>query len=250
MELEAIEIVEDRTAGSRCDQGFLKLARLQLRNVYRDGSRSAVYPCDVVSRPGSDAVVAVLYERRESGRIDVLLRESPRAPIYLRRLKTFEHPDDRVYRTLLEVVAGIVEAGDGAGAKGLRRRAAIEAREEAGAERPPEAFTVIGDGSFASPGTSDEKVYYCAGEIFEGRRLTPEGDGSVMEECAQLVFRELREAIRACRSGDIPDMKTEIGLLRLADHLGYLPQLDCFVHELPPELQRRYSSLGVAGAEA
>jgi hypothetical protein len=77
------------------------------------------------------------------------------------------------------------------------------------------------------------------------------GDGSVMEEAARIVFRELREAIEACRSGEIPDMKTEIALLRLADHLGYLPQLGCFVDELPAEWRARYRRLGVAGpAEA
>ena len=64
-----------------------------------------------------------------------------------------------------------------------------------------------------------------------------------MEECAQLVVLELGEAITACRSGAIPDMKTEIGLLRLADHLGYLPQLSCFVDELPAELAARHTPL-------
>ena len=60
-----------------------------------------------------------------------------------------------------------------------------------------------------------------------------------MEEAASLVTLELAEAIEACRSGAIPDMKTELGLLRLADHLGYLPQLRCFVDELPPALAAR-----------
>jgi len=67
-----------------------------------------------------------------------------------------------------------------------------------------------------------------------------------MEECAELIERELGAAIEACRSGEIPDMKTEIALLRLADHLGYLPQLGCFVDALPPELRARYRRLGVA----
>jgi hypothetical protein len=67
-----------------------------------------------------------------------------------------------------------------------------------------------------------------------------------MEEGARLVALELCEAIEACRSGAIPDMKTELGLLRLADHLGYLPQLRCFVDELPPALAARYTGLGVA----
>lgn len=246
MKLREIEVLEDRTAQSRCDEGFLKLARLTLRNRYEDGTTSAPYPCDVVSRPGSDAVVAVLYLRDPRGGIRVLLREAPRPPVYLRRHKEFVHPDPHDYLSLQELVAGIVEAADGAGAEGLRRRAAREAEEEAGVELPAAAFAVIGGETFASPGTSDEKVYYCAAPADSAERTGAPGDGSVMEECAEVVHRGLTAAIEACRRGEITDMKTEVGLLRLADHLGFIPQLDCFFHELPAELRSRYRRLGVA----
>ncbi len=245
MKLVEIEIVADRTRESTCDSGFLRVARLEVRNVYADGSRSAPYPCDVVSRPGSDAVVAVLYERGADGAIRVLLREAPRAPIYLRRHKRFVHPDPRVYLSIVEVVAGVVEPADGSGASGRQRRAAQEALEEAGCRISSEDFREIGGESFASPGTSDEKVYYCAGETDLGAARDAPGDGSVMEEAGRLVVMELATAIEACRSGAIPDMKTEVALLRLADHVGWLPQLGLFVHELPPELAQRYRRLGV-----
>ena len=245
MKLVGIEIVEDRTASSRCDEGFLKLRRLTLRNVYEDRV-SQDYPCDVVSRPGSDAVVAVLYERTPSGRVFVWLREAPRAPIYLRRWKRFHHPDAREYLTIAEVVAGLVEPGDGEGEAGMRERAAIEAREEAGFKVAARDFAVIGGETFASPGTSDEKVYYCAGPVAAEGRAAAAGDGTVMEEHGQLVRYELVEAIEACRRGAIPDMKTELALMRLCDHLGFLPQLGCFVEGLPEPLRARYRRLGVA----
>ncbi len=248
--LRAIEIVEDLTAQSRCDEGFLRLRRLRLRNRYEDGSASSVYPCDVLSRPGSDAVVAVLYEIDGARRVRVLLRDAPRAPVYLRHAKRFVHPDPRVYLSLLELVAGMVEESDGAGELGLCRRAAIEAQEEAGAQVRPENFRVLGGESFASPGTGDEKLHFCAAAttLAAASAGAGAGDGSVMEEGARLVTLELADAIEACRSGAIPDMKTEIGLLRLADQLGYLPQLRCFIDELPPALAARYSRLGVAPA--
>src|SRR5262245_46205585 len=140
MVLRRIEIVEDRTAGSRCDQGFLRVARLRLRNVYDDDSTSDVYDCDIVSRRNPDAVVAVLYDVHGDGRVTVFLREAPRAPIYLRRFKKLEQPDAREYDRLLEVVAGMLESGDGAGEAGLCGRAAAEAREEAGLVCSPESF--------------------------------------------------------------------------------------------------------------
>jgi len=244
--LRSIEIVEDLTAQSRCDEGFLRLRRLRLRNHYQDGTRSEVYPCDVVSRPGSDAVVAVLYEIDGERRVRVLLRDAPRAPVYLRSAERFVHPDPRVYLSLIELVAGLVEDSDGPGDAGLCRRAAIEAKEEAGVSLRAGQFRVLGGESFASPGTSDEKLRFCCAQTPLSAASAGTGDGSVMEEGACLVALELSDAIEACRSGAIPDLKTELGLLRLADHLGYLPQLRCFIDELPPAVAARYTGLGVA----
>jgi ADP-ribose pyrophosphatase len=245
--LASIEVVEDRTASSRCDEGFLRVARLRLRNTYSDGSRSQVYPCDIVSRPGSDAVVAVLYEVDDEQRIQVVLRDGSRPPIYLRKHKQFEQPDPREYTSLLEVVAGVIEAGDGPGPAGLAARAALEAREEAGCAVEPAEFRTLGGETFSSPGTGDEKVFYCAAPVRFEDRLAPTGDGSVMEESGDVVLRELADAIEACRDGSIPDMKTEVALLRLADQLGYIPQLGAFVDELPEPWRRRYRRLGIDG---
>ncbi|MEZ6004064.1 MAG: NUDIX hydrolase [Planctomycetota bacterium] len=244
-ELLSIEIVEDRTAQSRCDEGFLKLVRLTVRNRYSDGSVSAPYPCDVLRRPGSDAVVAVLWQRGADGRPEVLLREAPRVPVYLRKDQQFVHPDPRVYLSLLEPVAGMVEAGDAPGQAGLAHRAAVEAREEAGLVVAESDFEPMGGETFASPGTGDEKLYFQAAEAPLARAGGGDGDGSIMEEWGRMHVLPLREAIERARNGGIPDMKTEVALLRLADHIGYLPQLDLFIDELPLECRARFSRLGV-----
>lgn len=220
--LSHIEIVEDRTATSRCDRGFLTLRRLVLQNRYGDGSTSEPYPCDVMERPGSDAVVCVLYDVR-GGAARVLLREAARPPIYLRREKAFVHPDPREYTSILEVVAGLVEEVDAPGPEGIRSRGAIEAREEAGAIVDADALEVLGGETFASPGTTDEKIYFCAARVDDLDALphvTPEGDGSVMEEWARLHVLGLDDALARCRDGRIPDMKTEVALGRLAAHLA------------------------------
>jgi ADP-ribose pyrophosphatase len=248
--LREIEVVEDRTAQSRCGEGFLTIRRLRLKNAYDDGTHSAVYDCDLVSRRGVDAVVAVLFEQTGDRRVKVLLREGVRAPVYLRHEKSFVHPDPRVYSSIPELVAGIVEADDPSGEAGLARRAAVEADEEAGLALDAAAFTPLGGETFASPGTSDEKLFYCVAEASLDEARGGAGDGSVMEEGAVLRVMDLGDAIEACRTGEVPDMKTEVGLLRLADHLGYLPQLGCFVDELPPDLAARHRTLGVPGRSA
>lgn len=229
--LTDLEIVEDRTAGSRCDEGFLTLRRLLLRNRYGDGSTSEPYPCDVLERPGSDAVVCVLYEFH-GGRTRVLIRESARAPIYLRKHKRFVHPDPGPYLSILEVVAGLVEDSDPEGPEGLKIRAAAEAKEEAGIDVDPRSLVPLGGETFASPGTTDEKIYFCAASANLEDRGAQVGDGSVMEEWSKVHLIDLGEAIAMCRDGRIPDMKTEVALLRLADHVGFVPGLDLFAWQL------------------
>jgi 8-oxo-dGTP pyrophosphatase MutT (NUDIX family) len=246
--LRSIEIVEDRTSEARGDTGFLVLSRLRLRNEYADGSRSRVYDCDLMSRPESDAVAALLYRVDDRRRVRVLLRDSIRPPVFLRLHKRFVHPDPRIYSSLREIVAGLVEPSDAEGPSGLCARAAAEAHEEAGLKVPAASFEVVGGETFASPGVSDEKVYFCAASADVDAARAGAGDGSVMEEAGAIAVLELSEAIEACRSGAIPDMKTELGLLRLADHLGFIPQLDCFADELPPELRSRHRRLGITAA--
>ena len=75
------------------------------------------------------------------------------------------------------------------------------------------------------------------------------GDGSTMEEWSRVHLIDLREAIAMCRDGRVPDMKTEVALLRLADHLGYIHQLDAFADDLPPELRERFTARGIERLE-
>lgn len=242
-----VELVEDRTPSSRCDEGFVRVRRFILRNTYTDGSRSPTYPCDVVSRRSVDAVAVVLWHRDPAGEVWVHWREATRPPVWLRRLKQDQLPykDPAPYDRIGEIVAGVLEADDD-GSEGVRRRGAIEAKEEAGYEVDPGHVHALGEaGLFPSPGVTDEKIYLVAAEVDPSARGTAEGDGSVLEEGTRMVSRPLREAIAMCRRGGLPDAKTELGLLRLADHLGYIPQLDCFRDDLPPALQSRYDGLGL-----
>ena len=63
----AIEVIEDRTATARCDEGFLRLKRLRARNRRGDGSLSRDYPIDLIDRPTLDAVAVCLWARGARG---------------------------------------------------------------------------------------------------------------------------------------------------------------------------------------
>lgn len=230
--LKSIEVVRDVTAESPCDRGFLRLRRMLLRNVYEDGSRSPEYPCDMVSRRRQDAVAVVLWGLGEDRRPWVALRQCNRPPIYLRREKTFVQPDDRHHVLIGEIVAGILEDDD-TGPAGPARRAAAECREEAGYDVDPASTRPLGGPLFPSPGITDEKVHFRSAKVDLEDRGAPTGDGSVMEQGGGVVLLPLSEAIRRCRSGEIPDMKTEVALLRLCDEIGWLHAHDRFLDGAP-----------------
>ncbi len=200
--------------------GFLALRRLRMRNRRADGSASAPYVCDAVVRPyGQDAVVVAIYARTPRG-IEILVREClrPVLPI-VRDPARAPLPEQPHGMFLTELVAGIVEEGD-RGEAGLRTRAAAETLEEAGFVVDPSAIVLLGAGMLPSPGCLVEKFYFTAVEVDPSTQQPLEGDGSPMEEGATTRWLPLDAAIDACVRGELTDLKTELGLRRLRDHLA------------------------------
>jgi len=219
--VSAIELLEDRTAASRIDEGFLRLKRYRARNRRSDGTTSAEYAIDVIDRPTLDAVAVVLWARTARG-VEVLTRSGLRPAASFRRGKATALPEPE-YLLLEEIVAGVLEPGE-VGPAALASRAVAEAHEEAGVRVAPGALRPLGAAFFLVPGIASEKVHLLEGEIArfggDGPFDAPhEGDGSPLEEGALLCWRELGEALRACESGEIADVKTELGLRRLAARL-------------------------------
>ncbi|MCG3135754.1 MAG: hypothetical protein HMLKMBBP_03510 [Planctomycetes bacterium] len=250
MDVIDVEVAEDRTAAATCTGGFLKLRRLMLRNVYADGTRSAPYPCDVMSRAHVDAVAMVLFERGRGHepRLRVMLKEGIRPAVYLRKDKSVEHGEASPWLKVIEIAAGMLEATD-RGEGGIERRAAAEAREECGVAVDPRDVVDLGGAMFPSPGVTDERVHFRAVPVpLDAAHAAPSGDGSPMEQGTRPVVMTMDDALAACRRGEIPDMKTEIALLRLCDALGYLPQLSCFREDLPPDLAARWTGCGMGRA--
>ena len=219
--IAGIEIVEDRTARSRCDEGFLRLKRFRARNRRADGSLSREYPIDVIDRPTLDAVAVCLWSRgpRE---VEVLTRRGLRPAAYFRRGKATVVPEGE-YLLLEELVAGVLEPGE-TGLAALRQRGAEEVREEVGLEVAPEELETLGGALFMLPGIASEKIHLLSVEVPRGTGpavfpAPEEGDGSPLEEGAELCWRPLAAAIAACERGEIEDAKTEIALRRLTERL-------------------------------
>ncbi len=188
--------------------GFLRIRRLRLAVVRTDGSRSAVGMWDFVERPmGADAVVLLLWHRRSDGGLDVLLRDAPRVPLWFR--------DPAVGASHTELVAGILEKGEDSWAA-IQKRAAAEAFEEAGITIAPATVERLGPASFPTAGLISELFHFVAAEVADpGAAVPPPTDGSPFEEGARLRWVALDDALAACDTGAIVDVKTELALRRL-----------------------------------
>lgn len=215
-----IEIVEDRSEGSRADQGFIRVRRLILRNVYEDGTQSRDYVYDCAERDAMDAVGIMLYTR-QSGETLVCLRSSIRPPLALRPGYALPIQSGSADPTLFEIPAGLVEK-DEHGVEGLKGCAARETMEEVGLPVDASAFELLGPATCLTPGLIAEKLHYLTAEVDPSKTEAPTMDGSPVEERARVVWVTLEAALDACRDGRIEDVKTEIALRRLAERLQKL----------------------------
>jgi 8-oxo-dGTP pyrophosphatase MutT (NUDIX family) len=207
-------VVSDERFGAG---GFLEVRRVRLRNRRGDGSLSGEYISDSVARDSQDAVVVAVYARTPE--IQVLLRDGLRpALVFGRDASRAPLPESPPALFLTELVAGVLERGD-VGEAGLLRRAREEVLEEAGFAVAPDQIAVLGPGMFASPGCFVEKFYFACVEVDPSAQRPLAGDGSPMEEGARTRWVPLDDAIAACMAGEISDLKTELGLRRLRDHL-------------------------------
>jgi ADP-ribose pyrophosphatase len=208
-----LEIVEDFTATARCDEGFLQVRRLRVRNARADGSHSAIYRVDVIDRPRLDAVAVLVWRRTSGGVQEFLTRQNLRPAAHFRRGKVPVVPDGREHLFCEEIVAGLLEASD-QGEAGLKQRAVEEVAEEAGFRVQVAEVVLLGRPFFVAPGIISEKIFLAAVEVTGKSGSEPEGDGSPLEEGGGLRWRTeaaLREAIA---SGAIQDAKTELALNR------------------------------------
>ena len=205
-------IVDDFSASARCDEGFLQLRRLRVRNLRADGTHSAVYRVDVVDRPRLDAVAVLIY-RRAGDATEFLTRQNLRPAAYFREGKTPVLPDGRSHLFCEELVAGLLEESDH-GEDGLRERAAEEVFEEAGYRVDAAAISLLGPPFFVAPGIISEKLYLACVDVTGLTAEAPQGDGSPLEEGGVTRWRTRASLEAALADGTIQDAKTEIALAR------------------------------------
>ena len=210
-----VDLVSRIDAAPLPGRAFLSLHRLELVNVYPDGAVSRTYPYDAVLRKYLDAV-ALLLTTGEGAAQSVCLRSCIRPPLLLRSGAVTPLEEPSMLPCLWELPAGLIEGGD-KGVEGIRARASAEAFEEVGARNPPERFAILAGAPFVSPGVIPERIYFVRAEVERPEDAqAPAGDGSPVEERGEIAWVALDEALAMCDRGEIEDMKSELGLRRLA----------------------------------
>ncbi len=209
-----LEVVEDHTATSRPDEGYLRVKRRSFVARYPgEAAPSAPFRYDVVERWNQDAVAVVLHFLRDGLR-HVILRSALRLPLALR--------DPTPDRARGRPARGR-RPGRAVGDPGRARRAAEktaeglvacvvrETEEEVGLVIAPETVHPLGGVLFPTAGMIGECIYLFEAEIDRRRRpATPYGDGP-LEKGARILEVSLEDALDWCDRGLLPDVKTEIG---------------------------------------
>jgi ADP-ribose pyrophosphatase len=112
----------------------------------------------------------------------------------------------------------LIEAGE-AGAQGVLEAARREIEEELGFEVETRELAALGQSTLPSPGVIGERHFFLSVAVDPARRGEPSLDGSALERFGRVVALPLGRALGLCRSGEIQDAKTELGLRRLSESL-------------------------------
>ena len=218
-----LDVVGDTTATSKCDEGYLRVKRLSLVARYEGiAAPSEPFRYDTVERWNQDAVAVVPHFVRDGAR-HVILRSSIRPPMALRGdpiiAPPLPLPGGATQGVLWEIPAGLVEK-DERTPEGLVRCVVRETAEEIGLDVEVNDVHPLGGVLFPSPGIIGELIYLYECEVDPSARAEPGGDGSPLEREAQIIELPLSRALAWCEEGKLPDVKTELGLRRLASMLA------------------------------
>jgi ADP-ribose pyrophosphatase len=200
-----VEVVQPPPAEARAVGGYLDVHRTKLTLAFPDGSRSGVFPYDVVTRAAIDAAVFAATFVKDGVR-HVYLRSAVRPPAALRTTPPLHDGG------LWELPAGLIEAGEDAA-----EAAARELAEELGFKASASAMQPLGEWTFPSAGVIGERHVFFHVEVDPDARTPPTEDGTALERFAAILAVPLTEALEHCRRGAIRDGKTELGLRRLAE---------------------------------
>jgi ADP-ribose pyrophosphatase len=189
-------------------KGFLRVQRTKGYFEYPNQTKSEEFVFDTILRESVDAVVIVPYCIDPITKIIYIYLRScvrPALSIY-----DWKGSEEEGVGNMYELPAGMVDAGED-----LASAASRELMEEVGFKLKPEEMKLLGYRIFPSAGTFAERLTFYYAEVDPSTQSTPTLDGSPFELHGEVIKISLVKALWLIESGELPDAKTEIGLVRL-----------------------------------
>ncbi|MEW5806672.1 MAG: hypothetical protein AB1756_04915 [Acidobacteriota bacterium] len=202
------------------EDGFLRLEKMTLKNIYEDGTSSRSYKTEMVHRRGIDSVAIIPYFFDEEGRLNIFLKRGIRPAVYFRKNLPLAIPDSSDNLYIYEAIAGSLEEED-RDEQSVAERASKEIFEELGFRVKVEDIEDLGGGFYPSHGQSSEKIHLRAISVRPEEKLEASGDGSVSEQDSRTEVIDAKKILEMCSRGEIEDPKIEIGVSRLCKKLQY-----------------------------
>ena len=178
--------------------------------------REMVIDSVVRYQPDASVIIPWTMKYRDGGNrmereAHVWLRSSirPAAAVRFNNDPLFSHNGN-----LWELPAGIIDKGETP-----QEAAQRECKEEAGFDCDVEEFKYLST-MLSMPALMAEQLFFYAVEVDNDLQREPTLDGSPLEEGAELWCVPLDDALQMANSGKLPDMKTNLGLRFLVNHIG------------------------------
>ncbi len=217
---------------------FMKVRRLEV-DVQRPGVEGvSSVQCDILNGPGHNCSMAAPIVLDAHGMPSLVL-------------KAGDTRAARVLRGEPYVKLGMIGGRwDKVGAD-PEKIGVEEIAEEIGAKLVPNGFLSLGDKLVPTmPHESTEADRYFAAVVQLGDEPGV-GDESGMEVVGLMkpVSMPVSEAIEAMDSGEVGEgARARVAYQRALDSIGFIPELDAYVHDLPAGLKKRFDTLGLGKA--
>ena len=227
-------------------KSFMKVDRLRL-DVERPGAAGApptIEPVTVAALrgPGDNCTMVVPVVLAADGRPSVVVKAgSTRAAAELREPGRY---------VMLGMVGGRWDKSIGADAAGIAKKIGIaELAEEIGATAVKGGAFTLGDRLTATMPSISTEADLAVGVLARvSADATPTGDHSGMEVVGLMkpVALEPRDALARSRRGELGEgARFEAYTRRFLDKLGFVPELDAYVFDLPPALRKAFDTRGL-----
>lgn len=197
--------------------------------------------------PGDNSTMVVPVVLDADGRPRITVKGgSTRAAMELRKPGQYVMPG---------MVGGRWDKNVGADPAGIAKKIGIaELAEEIGAQAVKGGAFVLGEQLTATMPTLSTEADLAVGVLAVVKDdAVIAGDGSGMELVGLMkpVTLSVSEALGAARNGEIGEgARFEAYTRRFLDKMGFIPELDAYVHDLPPALKKAFEQNGTLGLGA